>query len=77
MSHTVLSWVDSFKNSWLMIARDINQYTNLNLKPISDQMNQKLSTEASPSLAILGNIHLLNLIFLPKYLYVFHLYIPV
>uniref|UniRef100_A0A803JYV6 Reverse transcriptase domain-containing protein n=1 Tax=Xenopus tropicalis TaxID=8364 RepID=A0A803JYV6_XENTR len=69
---TPLQWVDAFKYLGIQVRRELSDFIPNNLEPILKTMKEKLLIWANLPLSIWGRINLLKMIFLPKFLYIFH-----
>uniref|UniRef100_A0A803K2L7 Reverse transcriptase domain-containing protein n=1 Tax=Xenopus tropicalis TaxID=8364 RepID=A0A803K2L7_XENTR len=69
---TPLTWVNSFKYLGVMVHRRIEAFLPNNLDPILKSMKERMTIWANLPLTIWGRINLIKMVFLPKFLYIFH-----
>uniref|UniRef100_A0A803JPQ3 Reverse transcriptase domain-containing protein n=1 Tax=Xenopus tropicalis TaxID=8364 RepID=A0A803JPQ3_XENTR len=69
---TQLKWVTSFKYLGIWINPDPQLFLQLNLDPIMDSLSQVLKTWAKLPLTLWGRVNIIKMIYLPKFLYIFH-----
>uniref|UniRef100_A0A803J2H9 Reverse transcriptase domain-containing protein n=1 Tax=Xenopus tropicalis TaxID=8364 RepID=A0A803J2H9_XENTR len=67
-----LQWVTSFTYLGIVIHKDPKKFTERNLTPPLKSLRTKLQHWASLPLSLPGRINILKMIWLPKFLYLFH-----
>lgn len=63
-----LVWVDQFRYLGVQIQWDVASFFDLNLTPLFSQLRLKFTSWASLPLNLMGNINLLKMLFLPKFI---------
>uniref|UniRef100_A0A803K361 Reverse transcriptase domain-containing protein n=1 Tax=Xenopus tropicalis TaxID=8364 RepID=A0A803K361_XENTR len=71
-SITQLNTVSEFRYLGIQIHKELKRYEQLNISPVLARLKEKTLVWQNLPLSVPGKINLLKMVFLPKFLYVFH-----